>query len=205
MAFSIGTNLGPGPETALSLPFEQTPALTFRLESKGLRRDLREALMTLSGPCPILSPRKMSGFALITLALIVGYAQQTTAQSGMNCHPLDMREAVPPEKLPPPLKLTGIGNAHIHITATPEAQMWFDQGLNLLHDFWDYESVRAFEQSVRVDPQCAMCYWGIYWAAKTNYRTPNKYFRDQALAKAVSLKSHASKSERLYIEASAAA
>ena len=40
--------------------------------------------------------------------------------------------------------------------------MWFDQGLNLLHDFWDYESARAFEQAVRVDPNCAMCYWGLY-------------------------------------------
>jgi hypothetical protein len=147
----------------------------------------------------------MAAFALITVCLMVGYARPITAQGGMSGHPMDMREAVPPEKLPPPLKLTGIGNAHIHITATPEAQMWFDQGLNLLHDFWDYESVRAFEQSVRVDPQCAMCYWGIYRAAKTNYRAANKYFRDQALTKAVSLKGHASKTERLYIEASAAA
>jgi hypothetical protein len=73
--------------------------------------------------------------------------------TGMNCHAMDMREAVPPDKLPPPLKVTGIGNTHIRITATPEAQMWFDQGLNLLHDFWDYESVRAFERGVRVDPQ----------------------------------------------------
>ncbi len=161
--------------------------------------------MTLSRWCPILSSRKIAAFALITVGLMVGYAQPITAQGGMSGHPMDMREAVPPEKLPPPLKLTGIGNAHIHITATPEAQMWFDQGLNLLHDFWDYESVRAFEQSVRVDPQCAMCYWGIYRAAKTNYRAANKYFRDQALTKAVSLKGHASKTERLYIEASAAA
>jgi hypothetical protein len=119
---------------------------------------------------------------------------------------MDMREAVSPDKLPPPLELTGIGNAHIRITATPEAQMWFDQGLNLFHDFWDYESVRAFEQGVRVDPQCAMCYWGIYRALKTNYRRPeNKYYRDQALAKAVSLKDHASITERLYIEAGAPA
>ncbi|PYU77854.1 MAG: hypothetical protein DMG51_19795, partial [Acidobacteria bacterium] len=147
----------------------------------------------------------MAAFALIAVGLMVGYAQPITAQGGMSGHPMDMREAVPPEKLPPPLKLTGIGNAHIHITATPEAQMWFDQGLNLLHDFWDYESVRAFEQSVRVDPQCAMCYWGIYRAAKTHYRAGNNYFRDQALTKAVGLKGHASKTERLYIEASAAA
>ena len=64
-----------------------------------------------------------------------------------------MKEIPPPEKLPPPLKMTGIGNSHLTIKATPEAQMWFDQGLTLLHDFWDYESIRAFEQSIRVDPQ----------------------------------------------------
>src|SRR5208282_194594 len=100
--------------------------------------------------------------------------------------------------------LTGIGNAHIRITSNPEAQMWFDQGLNLLHDFWDHESVRAFEQSARVDPNCAMCYWGIYQAEKFR-RSNSKYFATQALTKAVSLKGHASKAERLYIEASAAA
>ena len=117
---------------------------------------------------------------------------------------MDMREEIPPEKLPPPEKLTGIGNAHIRITASPEAQLWFDQGLNLLHDFWDYESVRAFEQSVRVDPQCAMCYWGIYQAEKFRHSNA-KYYSNQALAKAVSLKGHASKAERLYIDASSAA
>jgi hypothetical protein len=153
--------------------------------------------MTLSESCSLLSTRKIAAFALITLCLIVGDAQRITAQTGMNCHPMDTREAVAPEKLPPPQKLTGIGNAHIRITATPEAQMWFDQGLNLLHDFWDYESVRAFEQGVRVDPQCVMCYWGIYKATKTNYRMANKYYQDQALTQAISLKGHASKSERL--------
>jgi tetratricopeptide (TPR) repeat protein len=147
----------------------------------------------------------MAVFTLITVCLIVGHAQRIAAQTGMNCHSMGTQEAVAPEKLPPPLKLTGIGNAHIRISATPEAQMWFEQGLNLLHDFWDYESLRAFEQGVRVDPQCAMCYWGIYQAAKTNYRTESKYYQHQALAKAVSLKGHASKTERLYIDASVAA
>ncbi len=140
----------------------------------------------------------------MTVFLLIGSAPRTTAQARMTCHAMDMREEVPPEKLPPPQKLTGIGNAHIRITATPEAQMWFDQGLNLLHDFWDYESVRAFEQSVRVDPQCAMCYWGVYQAEKFRHSN-SAYFADPALAKAVSLKGRASKSERLYIEASVAA
>ena len=122
----------------------------------------------------------------------------------MSCHPMDTREMLAPEKLPPPQKLTGIGNSHIRITATPEAQMWFDQGLNLLHDFWDYESLRAFEQAVRVDSQCAMCYWGIY-RAETFSHSNSKYYANQMLTKAVSLKGRASKAERLYIDASVAA
>jgi hypothetical protein len=153
---------------------------------------------------PVLSLRKTAAFVLTASCLLISYPRRTNAQAGMTCHSMDMRVEIAPEKLPPPQRLTGIGNAHIRITSTPEAQMWFDQGLNLLHDFWDYESIRAFEQGVRVDPQCAMCYWGIYQAAKTNYREDNKYYRDQALTKAVSLKGRASKSEQLYIEASLA-
>src|SRR5271169_1648786 len=151
-----------------------------------------------------LSLRKTAAFALTAPFLLLGYAQRTSAQAGMACHSMDMQVEVAPEQLPPPQKLSGIGNAHIRITATPEAQMWFDQGLNLLHDFWDYESVRAFEQSVRVDPQCAMCYWGIY-QAEIFYHSNSKYYASQALTKAVTLKGRASKAERLYIEASAAA
>src|ERR1700726_4050195 len=144
---------------------------------------------------------------MLAACMVIGQTQPLAAQTGMSCHSMGTttQEEIPPDRLPVPQKLSGIGNAHIQISASPEAQMWFDQGLNLLHDFWDYESVRAFEQGVRVDPQCAMCYWGIYKAAKTNYRAANKYYQDQALTKAVSLKGHASKSERLYIEASAAA
>jgi hypothetical protein len=153
---------------------------------------------------PILTFRKTAAFALTASCLLIGYPQRTNAQAGMTCHTMNTRVEVAPEQLPPPQKLAGIGNAHIRITATPEAQMWFDQGLNLLHDFWDYESVRAFEQSVRVDPQCAMCYWGVYQAEKFRHSN-SAYFADPALAKAVSLKGRASKSERLYIEASAAA
>lgn len=110
---------------------------------------------------------------------------------------------MPPEELPAPRKMAAIGNVHLQITATPVAQEWFNQGLNLLHDFWDYESARAFEQSVRVDPQCAMGYWGLY-EAESSYHSTAQGYAARALAKAVSLKRHASKHERLYIEASAA-
>jgi hypothetical protein len=174
---------------------------------EGISRELtgnRGDLSKLVGLLSTFSSRDITAFRLIAVCLIVGCAQWMSAQTGMACHPTDAREALAPEKLPPPQKLTGIGNSHIRITATPEAQMWFDQGLNLLHDFWDYESLRAFEQSVRVDPQCAMCYWGIYNAEMFAHSNA-KYYANQALTKAVSLKGHASKAEHLYIEASAAA
>ncbi len=151
-----------------------------------------------------LSHRNLVASGAIAAFLIAGSALRVAAQNPMSSHSMDMREEISPEKLPPAQKLTGIGNAHLRITAKPEAQMWFDQGLNLLHDFWDYESVRAFEQSVRVDPSCAMCYWGIYQAEKFRHSNA-KYYSNQALVKAVSLKGHVSKAERLYIEASAAA
>jgi tetratricopeptide (TPR) repeat protein len=128
------------------------------------------------------------------------------AQMNMSGHDMgsSMREIPPPAKLPAPLKLAGIGNSHLAITATPDAQVWFDQGLNLLHDFWDYESERAFEQSIRADPACAMCYWGLYQALMFRHSMGTAY-SDEALASAVKLKDHAGKAEQLYIEAAVAA
>src|SRR4051794_12761720 len=122
------------------------------------------------------------------------------AQMNMAGHAMEMQDEIPPEKLPPAVRIDGIGNSHMQITANAEAQMWFDQGLNLLHDFWDYESARAFEQGVRVDPQCAMCYWGLY-KAESFYHSTAQGLAGQALAQAVALKEHVSARERLYIDA----
>jgi tetratricopeptide (TPR) repeat protein len=116
---------------------------------------------------------------------------------------MQMKPLPAPESLPVPIRMTGIGNSHLAITATTDAQAWFNQGLNLLHDFWDYESERAFEQGVRVDPNCAMCYWGLYHALMFRNGIPNAYTK-QALANAVRLKSHVSKHEQLYIDTSSA-
>ena len=85
-----------------------------------------------------------------------------------------------PAITPAPYRIAGVGNSHLRITtANPDAQIWFDQGLTLLHDFWDYESVRAFQQSIRLDPQCAMCYWGLYEAERfREYGSPHRGGKD---------------------------
>lgn len=148
-----------------------------------------------------IMPRAASYIAIsaVTCAAVAASAQTAACHStGMQ-----MKTLPAPASLPVPVKMTGIGNSHLTITATPEAQAWFDQGLSLLHDFWDYESERAFEQGVRVDPNCAMCYWGVYRALMFRNGEPNSYTRD-ALANAVRLKSKVSKHEQLYIDATAA-
>ena len=129
-------------------------------------------------------------------------AQQAMGMSGT--HDMEGMQAVqPPEQLPVPMKMTGIGNSHIAIKASPEAQAWFDQGLSLLHDFWDYEAAKAFEQAIRVDANCAMCWWGL--AQAESFRgSASKAYGDHALAEALRLKNKAGHAERLYIEAAEA-
>ena len=106
----------------------------------------------------LCSRSKLGIRAAVTAAfLALTFVATASAQQPM-CHAMGTRDETPPDKLPAPEKLSGIGNVHLKITASPEVQAWFDQGLNLYYDFWDYESARAFQQSVRVDPNCAMCY-----------------------------------------------
>ena len=112
----------------------------------------------------------------------------------------DTAPVTPPEQLPAPVHMAGIGNSHIAIKASPEVQAWFDQGLSLLHDFWDYESAKAFEQAIRLDPKCAMCYWGLAKAEEMRGSESSAYGK-KALAKAVELKGHAGAEGKLYIEA----
>jgi predicted Zn-dependent protease len=161
--------------------------------------------MKLLSPTRLPEPR-LSALAACLLLFPIGLLwspKAAQAQSAMHCHTMD--EEVPgvkPEDLPIPEHLSGVGNVHFQITARPEAQVWFDQGLNLLHDFWDYESARAFEQSIRVDPDCAICYWGLYYAESARH-TVNKVNAKIAIEKSVSLEAHASPLEKLFIHATA--
>lgn len=73
---------------------------------------------------------------------------------------------------PPPL-VPGLGDAHLDITTTsPEARQFFDQGLRYNHAFNHGEAIRAFRQAQRLDPQCAICYWGEAFALGPNINAP---------------------------------
>lgn len=66
-----------------------------------------------------------------------------------------------------------LGTYHFGITTTsPEAQRYFDQGMRLSYAFNHAEAIRAFQHAAMIDPQCAMCYWGIAYALGPNINAP---------------------------------
>ncbi len=113
--------------------------------------------------------------------------------------PAETEKSIDLAKLPAPQHIAGIGSSHIPITTkSPEAQQWFDQGLALMHCFWDYEALRAFEEAARKDPNCAMCHWGLYRALEFSDKDEQA---KQELDKARDLSTKASDREQRYIRA----
>ena len=102
-----------------------------------------------------------------------------------------------------------LGDHHHPITTrNAKTQMFFDQGVDLMFGFNHAEAIRSFREAARLDPDCAMCWWGVAMALGPNINLP---MPDDAVApawsalgKARSLEPHASPEEREWIEALAA-
>lgn len=71
-------------------------------------------------------------------------------------------------------------------TSNPDAQMWFDRGLNWVFNFWHEEAIDCFKKALEADPDCAMAYWGISYALGPNYNMPWILYDPKGLAAAVS-------------------
>jgi tetratricopeptide (TPR) repeat protein len=68
---------------------------------------------------------------------------------------------------------TGYGDHHHPITTTnPQTQAFFDQGVRLLFAFNHAEAIRSFREGARLDPDCAMCWWGVSFALGSNINLP---------------------------------
>ena len=94
---------------------------------------------------------------------------------------------------------------HKVTTSSPQAQQYFDQGLRFIYGFNHDEATRSFKEAVRLDPNCAMAYWGIAFTLGPNYNLPIDPERAksayEATQKAVALAPQVSEKERAYIEA----
>ncbi len=70
-------------------------------------------------------------------------------------------------------------------TSSPEAQAWFDRGLAWTYGFNHEEAIACFRNAASEDPNCAMAYWGISYAAGPNYNKPWEDFDADEAAEAV--------------------
>jgi tetratricopeptide (TPR) repeat protein len=78
------------------------------------------------------------------------------------------RPAAPPV---PEFKNLGSHTRRI-TTASPDAQRYFDQGLNFLFAFNHDEAIRSFREAARLDPDCAMAWWGVAVANGPHINNP---------------------------------
>jgi tetratricopeptide (TPR) repeat protein len=94
---------------------------------------------------------------------------------------------------------------HAISTKSPEAQRYFDQGLMLAWGFNHAEAGRSFREAARLDPGCAMCWWGASLVLGPNINAPMEdgAVPDawEALQKAMALAPNVSEPERAYIAA----
>ena len=138
----------------------------------------------------------MRGSIRASLTALLLAAAPAAAQQGHG--------AAPATEVPPPL-YGDLGTWTHHVTATPEAQLFFDQGLRLYYGFNHAEAIRAFRQAARLDPDCAMAWWGVAISSGPNINIPMDEAGGkaalEAMGKAVALEEKVSPDDRAYIEA----
>ncbi|MCY3815414.1 MAG: hypothetical protein OXG59_03875 [Gammaproteobacteria bacterium] len=139
--------------------------------------------------------RAAAAAALLLLVSLAASAQQRSAGG------LDAMLAEPfphmPEALGP--------FSHKISSDNPQAQAFFDQGLQFRYAFAKYEAVRSFREAQKADPECAICYWGEAWAwgsyLNVHMREREAPYAYAAISRARDLRGKASPREQAYIDA----
>ena len=70
-------------------------------------------------------------------------------------------------------RFAGLGDHGRQVTtASAEAQRFFNQGLCFLYAFNHDEAIRSFRHAAKIDPDCAMAWWGIAFANGPHINNP---------------------------------
>ena len=97
-------------------------------------------------------------------------------------------------------------------TGSAAVQRWFDRGLAWTYGYNHEEAVACFRRALDADPECAMAWWGVAYAAGPNYNKPWEAFDEEdaarslatahdAAARAAECASNATPAERALIQA----
>lgn len=64
-------------------------------------------------------------------------------------------------------------------TASPDAQRWFDLGLNWCFGFNQEEGAKCFRKALAADPDCVMAHWGVAYASGPFYNLAWRDFGEE--------------------------
>ena len=70
-------------------------------------------------------------------------------------------------------------------TGSQEGQRWFDRGLAWTYGYNHDEAVACFRRALDADPECAMAWWGVAYAAGPNYNKPWEAFDEEDAARSL--------------------
>ena len=94
--------------------------------------------------------------------------------------------------------MDGLPKIEFETSAEDErTQQFIEQGIAQLHGFWYLEAERSFREAARIEPDLAIAYWGMAMANVNNQERA----RGLIAAAMERVEEHASRRERLYIEA----
>lgn len=136
-------------------------------------------------------------------ALLVAAAGNTVPR----VHAGPVASSAPRESVDIPPLFEGMGPYTRKVTTrSPEAQRYFDQGLNWTYAFNHDEATRAFRYAAELDPSCAMAWWGVALVNGPHINNPvmdeeHSRIAWEALQRALALREGVSPVERALIEA----
>lgn len=151
--------------------------------------------------------------ALRTAVVVLAVAAVSACSTGTPPAPAPDPDAAIVARAGAPL-FKGLGDYNRPITTKdPAAQRYFNQGMVMAFGFNHAEAIRAFRAAQRLDPSCAMCFWGEALATGPNINVTSKgkaimspadrVAAHKAAQQAVALKASASDVEKALIDAQA--
>jgi tetratricopeptide (TPR) repeat protein len=149
-----------------------------------------------------------AGFVVGAIVLGAGAAQgQTPAAAPVHKHyeaPAVVQVPEPGKPIAPRLQNLGVHTFKV-TTKSARAQLFINQGVNLAYGFNHAEAARAFAEAARLDPNCAMAYWGHALVLGPNINASMEPADEpkalELVKQAVALKPRVTARERAYIDA----
>ncbi|MBT8367340.1 MAG: hypothetical protein KJP23_21825 [Deltaproteobacteria bacterium] len=116
----------------------------------------------------------------------------------------DVQSIAVPGQIAP--RLQNLGDHEFPVTTnSARAQLFINQGMMLTYGFNHAEATRSFREAARLDPNCAMAYWGMALVLGPNINMamapeaePQAY---ELIQQAIARKKFASEKEKAYIDA----